>query len=194
VCVRACVQSVIACARAQGNKNQTPNGLINFQKCRQEADVIREVMLYQQPYNLVPVASIQVSCAVCGCVASHRDTRVHRTISSHLRCATCRPTTSSSRSRWQSSRASRNEIPDLLRGFLDTRDLRHVSAHHRVSRCARLQRLWCDCVPSRCSCAHLGKYCVRASASTQITTFVRRARGHNLATQTSFRHSRCLGF
>ena len=43
----------------QGNKDLLPNGLINFQKCRQAADVIREVLLYQQPYNLVAVASIQ---------------------------------------------------------------------------------------------------------------------------------------
>jgi son of sevenless-like protein len=43
----------------QGNNDLLANGLINFQKCRQAADVIREIMLYQQPYNLVTVASIQ---------------------------------------------------------------------------------------------------------------------------------------
>jgi son of sevenless-like protein len=44
----------------QGNPDTLNDGrLINFDKCRRTAAVIRELVMYQLPYNLVPVASIQ---------------------------------------------------------------------------------------------------------------------------------------
>jgi hypothetical protein len=44
----------------QGNPDTLNDGrLINFDKCRRTAAVIRELVMYQLPYNMVPVASIQ---------------------------------------------------------------------------------------------------------------------------------------
>lgn len=50
----------------QGNPDTLADGqLINFDKWRRTADVIRELVMYQEPYNLVAVASIQNFLSTC---------------------------------------------------------------------------------------------------------------------------------